>query len=420
MAKKPLLLVVDDEIEITRMLKETLEDEGFAVQTLSDGGKVIQQVGALVPDLVLLDIFMPNNNGLELLVQIKAHYPTQKVIMISGYGTISIALEAIKKGAIDFIEKPLNLDDLLSKLAFLKNDYAQEYVAAGHMDENKCPLVGSSTLFCEFLRHVQMVVPCQGPVTIYGPTGCGKTLIAQYIHTLRHGKENQNFVVIDCATQQLTDLKFLEQPGTLFLKNIDQLESYGQKNLLAFIESNKNYPLLVSSTPNLYKRIIKDLFNKILFCRLNALSVELPSINKRRYDIPLLVDAFLKEANMDFGKHCSLAVEALRLLRNYEWIGDVAQIKTVIRRAVESCKHKDQDIDVYFLKALLPECTQFFLSEQLYLRFNSLEQATSAFQHHYLKHLLQSHQYDFVQVANFLQIPVAQLHDKMIKLQINM
>src|SRR5580700_377542 len=116
MNDRPLLLVVDDEPAILHMLKQSLEDEHYAVQTLSDGHKTLETIGKLVPDLVLLDIFMPNCNGIDMLTKIKQEYPSQPVMMISGFGTIQIATDAIKKGAVDFIEKPFNFDDILAKI----------------------------------------------------------------------------------------------------------------------------------------------------------------------------------------------------------------------------------------------------------------------------------------------------------------
>lgn len=418
MQRRPLLLVIDDEVEITRMLKGTLEDEGFAVETLSDGSKVVSAVGAIMPDLILLDIFMPNHDGLDLLEQIRMLCPNQKVIMISGFGTIPIVLDAMKKGAMDFIEKPINLDDLLSKLSFLKN-YNNPLSSHEKNHENfNCPLVGSSALFCEFLRTVHLLVPSTGPLIIYGPEGCGKASIARYIHDQRYGQENTNFVTFDCSLKKLENIPTIPQSGTVFFKNVNHLDDDGQKILLAFIDENPNERLIASSSPNLYSLVEKGLFSKMLFCRLNALSVELASINKRRYDIPLIIDAFLMQANAAFVKKCSISSEALRLLRNYAWAGDVAQIKSVVFRFVETCDTSDQVIGEDRVKVLLPECPQFFVSEQLYLRFNSLEQATEAFQQHYLTHLLKMYQYDLNQIANFLQIPVAQLHNKMIKLRI--
>src|SRR5579862_5254167 len=122
MIDNPFILVIDDEPAILETLKDSLEDENFRVETLSDGTKALDVIGKIVPDIVLLDIFMPNCNGIELLTKIKTEYPQQKVIMISGFGSISIALDAVKKGALDFIEKPLNFDDVLAKLLFLKSE----------------------------------------------------------------------------------------------------------------------------------------------------------------------------------------------------------------------------------------------------------------------------------------------------------
>ncbi len=120
--QEPSLLIIDDEEAMLETLQASLQDEGFVVQPLNAGSNTLDAIGTLVPDAVLLDIFMPNINGLELLERIKREYPVQPVIIISGYGTVPMAVDALKKGARDFIEKPLNLEEVLTKLSFLKED----------------------------------------------------------------------------------------------------------------------------------------------------------------------------------------------------------------------------------------------------------------------------------------------------------
>ena len=156
--KKPLLLIIDDEESILKMLKESLEDENYRVKTLIDGNKALDTIGKILPDLVLLDIFMPNCNGIKLLEKIKKEYPQQKIIMISGFGNISIAIEASKKGALDFIEKPLNLDEILMKISFLKEEKSEknsEISVAENLESYG--IIGQSYLFQELVQQIKQV-----------------------------------------------------------------------------------------------------------------------------------------------------------------------------------------------------------------------------------------------------------------------
>lgn len=424
MEKKPLILVIDDEPAILQTLKESLEDEQFHVQTLADGSNVIQTIGALIPDLVLLDIFLPKYNGLDLLTQIKKEYPAQNVMMISGFGTISIAIDAIKKGAKDFIEKPLNLDEILTKISYLKKSLtphrAQSNTASSKKrDPQSFGIMGASSLFNELIHYVSIVAPLNLPILMYGPTGSGKTMLAQYIHA-NSSMSDHEFIMLNGTS--LTDIPktVLQKTGTLFIKNIHDLDQTVQKQILQYLEQdNSTLRLITSSTPNLFKLVQDGIFNKSLFCKLNQTPIEIPSINKRRYDIPLLVSHFLKSLNEKNDTVLDISPTAIRLLRNHVWTGDIAQIKTVIETLYAIQSPTSEIIEADSLEKLFSECSQEFVEEQLYSRFNSIEQATDAFQQRYLSHLLKTYRYDFAQLAEFLKIPTTQLHDTMVKLHIN-
>lgn len=419
MNNRPLLLIVDDEPAILHTLKESLEDEQFFVETLSDGHKTLDCIGALVPDLVLLDIFMPQCDGLDLLAKIKQEYPSQKVIMISGFGTIQIATEAIKKGAIDFIEKPLNLDEILSKISFTKpSAHKQEKPKTVSADFLSLGIVGASALFRELMQHAAIIAPLNLPMLLYGPAGSGKELIARYIHQ-KSAYAHQEFTVVDCALESLADDIF-EKIGTLFLKNIDQLSLECQQRVLDYISENKNNIRLIAACPSdLFKHVQAGHFNKSLFYRLNTTPVEVPSINKRRYDIPLLVSHFIMKANQAHQKAVVCSMPAIRLLRNHKWAGDVAELESFIEILIALASDQKAMIDVQDICKLLPEKNTAFIDEQLYSRFDSLEQATEIFQQRYLSHLLKTYQYNIEQLAEFLQVPLVQLRDKMLKLHIN-
>lgn len=228
--QEPSLLIIDDEDAILETLQASLEDEGFTVQTLNDGSKILDTIGTLVPDAILLDIFMPNINGLELLEKIKREYPMQPVIIISGYGTVPMAVDAIKKGARDFIEKPLNLEEVLTKLSFLKED-ASTLSSIEHTEAinlNRLDIVGQSELFLEFMTQVRKTAALKIPALIYGLQGTGKSLIAHYL-AFCHFQQDKVIKTIDCTQQDNFKEKLMPTDGTIFFKNIQELSNDNQK-----------------------------------------------------------------------------------------------------------------------------------------------------------------------------------------------
>ena len=251
--KTPSILIIDDEQAIRDTLQAVLCDEGYAVTTLHNPSSALQTIGELVPDLVLLDIFMPNVNGITLLESIKKEYPTQKVIMISGFGNISIALDTIKKGACDFIEKPLNLDEILHKLQFLKKEPSYSKTEEHSSVFSSHCLIGESYLFKEMLHSIEHLAVLDFPILIYGHHGTGKSTVAHYIHANSNYKQLP-LLIIDCALITHEDLSFeiqKQEHGSLFLKNINYLSLPQQKVLLSLLTTTK-LRIIASSTQQLY------------------------------------------------------------------------------------------------------------------------------------------------------------------------
>lgn len=428
MNTKPLLLIVDDEPAILQTLKEALEDELYRVKTLSDGNKALELIGNLVPDVVLLDIFMPNCNGLELLLQIKKEYPTQKVIIISGFGNIPIALEAIKKGAIDFIEKPLNLDEVLSKIEFVKaNTCKTTKQPTATNDFREIGLIGESPLFLEFIHQVQHLAPLKHPLLIYGLQGTGKTLTAHYIHQ-RATNGTLPFVLFNCSTplDNFYHLLTSVNTGTLFFKNINDLSNEHQKDLLLFLNSNEYkkqnaqgfIKIIASSYQSLFKLSLEHKFSHSLLHQLNLTPLELVPLNKRRYDIPLLCNHFLTLSNKLHNKNVSLSTKGIRFLRNHNWSGNIAELRTFIENTVAQTPQKIYIIDVPQLQKFLHEKNTHFIEEQAFLHFNSLQEATENFERHFLTYTLKKSRFDMEQVSDSLKISLHDLQNKISKLDI--
>jgi two-component system, NtrC family, nitrogen regulation response regulator NtrX len=453
MNNKPLILVIDDESTILKTLKEILEEENFLVETLSDGNKAIDAIGKLIPDLVLLDIFMPNCNGINLLEQIKTEYPQQKIIMISGFGSITIAVEALKKGALDFIEKPLNLDEILSKINFLKNkNLKQEKNKNNQQDLKDFGIVGSSYLFLELIQQINKIINLKFPLLIYGEHGTGKSLLTKYIHKNSNLKDKK-LVTINCSNLQQKE--FIEKiedfysnkKGTLYIKHINNLDLNSQKKLLKIIEKNEALTkkhnnlnnasnkistkqlseinnlnktrLIVSSTTSIYKLIKSNLFNSSLYYKLNVTPLEIPPLNKRKYDIPLFCDYFLNKENKKSKKNVVLSTKAIRLLRNHNWTANVLELKNLIERIVITSKTDNVVTDQELITLLGEKQTQL-IEEQSFLRFSSLKQATTEFEKNYLLYLLKKNKFDLKQTSDLIDLTTIQLRDKLLKLNIDL
>lgn len=433
MNEQPLLLVIDDETEILKTLKDSLEDENFRIQTLSNGHKALDLIGKLIPDLILLDIFMPNCNGLELLSKIKKEYPQQRIIIISGFGNISMATEAIKKGALDFIEKPLNLDEILSKIDFIKKEYKtdllnktkEKIIKPKNEQEkikNELGIIGQSFLFSELIQQIDKIANLGFPVIIYGQHGTGKSLIAKYIHQTSDFAKKP-FKVINCSLShekfsEKLDIIFNQKIGSIYLKNIDDLEIEDQKKLLSHLEINKKTRLIASSTKSIFNLCYENKFNKTLYYKLNITPIEIPPLIKRRYDIPLLIDHFLNQQNSQQNKEIILNNRSIRFLRNFNWTENITQLKNLIQQIIATTKEKHKIISLEDLSTYFKEKEIIVIEEQSFLRFNSLNEATTEFERKFLLYNLQKHHYNIDQVCDRLNLTPPQLKDKMLKLNL--
>ncbi len=430
---KPLLLVIDDESIILKTLRDALEDEDFRVHTLDQASQALEKIGQLVPDLVLLDIFMPEINGLDLLEKIKQEYPEQKIMMISGFGNISIALDAVKRGALDFIEKPLNLDEILEKIDFLKHlqrDGDEKFVKQVSRDIGEkdigChsfPIIGQSYLFQELKHHLLQIAKLDFPVLLYGLYGTGKSMLARYIHE-NSSLAKKTFLAFDCASKKNLEsvVSFLSQTGSLYLKNIHALSCEHQKELLCHLEENKNNKkirVIASSPVCLFRALQKEKFNPALFYFLNIVPVEIPPLNKRRYDIPLLVHYFLDRENKKHNKSIFFSTASIRLLRNHDWQGNVLELEQTIKKIVLLTQGSHIVITPRVLQEYVCEKNNVLIEEQSFVRFNSLEEASKAFEKRFLLYHLKKNFYNLDQTSDRLNLKIPQLRAKIQELRID-
>jgi|GEM_PF-1059625 DNA-binding NtrC family response regulator len=428
---KPLILIIDDEQAIVQNLKEILSEENFSVETLTDGANAIKTIGILVPDLVILDIFMPHCNGLEILKNIKREFPEQKVIIISGYGNISIAIEAIKNGACDFIEKPFSLEDILKKLEFLKNKKnfgALEKIQDTSIEE-ELGLVGQSYQSLELYRYARHISQFIYPVLIEGPAGVGKSLLAIYIH--KYSKLNKsNFIIFNkySLPSDFCEL-YNNKQATIFLKNIHEFTKEQQEIIFKFLLNKENsrntdqlaglfymtysninnkeqkIRIIASSKVSLYKCVCENKFSRQLYLKLSVTPIEIISINKRRYDIPLLVNYFLEQENNIYHKNIKFSSCAIRFFRNYNWERNISQIQEIIEKIVTFT----QDLHAIIYRE---DLLQLFLKPIVKYNITG-KNITEILEKNYLNYILKKHSYDLNYVSALLDINISQLQDKL-------
>jgi two-component system nitrogen regulation response regulator NtrX len=364
------VLVIDDEASIRQSLSGALKDEGYRVRTVPSGGEGIEALRADRPDIVMLDIWMPEMDGLETLKQIKAEWPDQTVIMMSGHGTIETAVRATKLGAFDFVEKPLSLERLL---VLLQNtlgvqDLARENQALRKQIAKHRLLVGESPGMKQIQELIRRVAPTTGSVLITGENGTGKELVAHSIHALSP-RFNKPFVEVNCAAipEELIESELfghergaftgatalrrgkfdLANGGTLFLDEIGDMSLKTQAKILRILQEQKFERVGGSQTISVEVRIVaatnKDLkaeisrgqFREDLFYRLNVIPFQIPPLRDRKEDVPLLAAHFLREFAATHGKkERGLTKEGLGVLTAYPWPGNVRELKNLIERVM--------------------------------------------------------------------------------------
>ncbi len=368
MAKQ--ILVVDDEERIRQSLNGILKDEGYEVQEAKDGTQALKQLETDPPDLVLLDIWMPGMDGMEILERMKAQMPNLPVIMISGHGNIELAVKAVKLGAYDFIEKPLSLEKVLlaANNALLFSKLEQENQALRQEVERKYEIVGTSPEILKLKEQIKIVAPTNGWVLINGENGTGKELVARGIHRLSLRAE-KTFVEVNCAaipeelieselfghekgsfTGALTKKrgKFdLANEGTIFLDEIADMSLKTQAKILRILQEQKfervggtemiyvDVRVVAATNRDLMEEIQKGKFREDLYYRLNVIPITVPPLRERKADIPLLVEHFITTFCLENNKEVKkISPESMELLVGYAWPGNVRELKNIVERMV--------------------------------------------------------------------------------------
>ncbi len=370
---KANLLVVDDEPAARNGLVELLTTEGYTVETAGDGFKALGRVAAFAPDLVLTDFNMPGMDGIELLEKLKEHDAELPVVLMTAYGAVDTAVTAMKKGAADYLQKPLNLDELLIVIerALERTRLRRETSELrGRLEERYSfeNIVGSSPEMQQVFKSIAQIAPSRATVLISGESGTGKELVAAAIHH-RSPRSTGPFVRLHCAALAETLLESelfghergaytgadrkregrFEQAngGTLFLDEIGEISLATQVKLLRVLQEREfervggnqtlkvDVRVIAATNRDLKAMVAAGRFREDLYYRLNVINLALPSLSERASDIPALAMHFLKHYARENGKSVTtISDTALALLVNHNWPGNVRELENVIERAV--------------------------------------------------------------------------------------
>jgi two-component system, NtrC family, nitrogen regulation response regulator NtrX len=376
------ILVIDDERSIRNTLKDILEYEKYEVDLAEDGPKALEKVKNTEYDIILCDIKMPGMDGIEVLEKLEEHSPDAPVVMISGHGNIDTAVESIKKGAYDFIEKPLDLNRLLItiKNAMDKSTLVNETKILKKKVSKKYEIVGESKAIKDVIGMADRVAPTDARVLITGSNGTGKELVARRIHDMS-SRSDGPFVEVNCAAipSELIESELFghekgaftsamkqrkgkfEQAtgGTLFLDEIGDMSLSAQAKVLRALQENVisrvggdkhikvDVRVVTATNKNITKEIEENRFREDLYHRLSVIIIHVPDLNQRLEDIPLLANHFISQICGEYGmSEKSITDSAIKELQKIHWTGNVREFRNVIERLIILCDKKITGEDV--------------------------------------------------------------------------
>ena len=367
------ILIVEDNKNMQFNLSSVLKDAGFETVVAGDGRKALKGVEKCSPNLVLLDIKLPDMDGISILEEMKKNDKNVVVIMLTAYGDVKGAVRAMKLGAFDYVTKPFDNEELILivKKALQTQSLSREVESLRKKLGEKTSVeetMGESPLIKQVLKQVEIIASTTMTVILQGESGTGKELVAKMIHE-KSLRKDKPFVAIDCGAipdtlveselfgyekgaftgaEERKEGKFEQaNGGTLFFDEITNIPNSIQMKLLRAVQERKfqhlggrkdisvDVRIIVATNINLSEAVKMDKFRDDLFHRLNEFHIDLPPLRERKEDLPVLTKYFLDEANRDLGKKTEgFSGEAMKFLLDYHWPGNVRELKNVIKRAV--------------------------------------------------------------------------------------
>ncbi len=376
------ILVIDDERSIRNTLKEVLEYENHEVDIAVDGIEGLEMFEKNKYELVLCDIKMPNMDGIEVLEKLLDMPGDAPVVMISGHGNIDTAVEAIKKGAFDFIEKPLDLNRLLITIrnAIDRKELLAETKVLKRRVNKTYEIIGQSPAIRNVIEMIERVAPTDARVLITGSNGTGKELVARWLHE-KSSRANGPFVEVNCAAipSELIESELFghekgsftsaykdrrgkfeaANKGTIFLDEIGDMSLSAQAKVLRALQENKisrvgsdkeikvDVRIVAATNKDLKEAIARNLFREDLYHRLSVILVRVPTLNERLEDIPLLAEHFIKQICTEYGMPLKEITDgAIAELQKINWTGNIREFRNVIERLIILCDKTITEQDI--------------------------------------------------------------------------
>lgn len=435
------ILIVDDEENIVNSLSGILEDEGFkpeGAKTLKEAQEKIKQ---LFFPVIILDLWMPDGDGINFIDFIKEHSPDSVVIVITGHGNIETAVKAIKKGAYEFLEKPFSVERLL-----LTVKHAFEAYNTSRSIEEGIEFIGEHPEILKIKQLIPKIAKSKASVLITGESGTGKEIVARLIH--KYSERKGNFVDLNCAaiptelaeselfgyergaftgafTRKKGKLELADE-GTLFLDEVGELDLKVQPKLLRVLETGAFTRLggtqrievdirVISATKkNLEEEINRGTFREDLYYRLSVISIHLPPLRERGRDIILLAEYFLNKFAKEYKKNCfELSETAKEYLLSKPWKGNVRELKNLIERAVILCDKEvitPEDLEVK---------GESYVDLSYLLNIKELKKARREFERIFIEKKLKENNYDLKKTAKVIGIDLSNLYRKIKSLKID-
>lgn len=443
------ILVVDDEKDIRISLTGILEDEGYQVLTAASGVEALESARQELPDLVLLDIWMPGMDGLETLEKLKTLFPQVTVIMISGHGTIETAVRSTKLGAFDFIEKPLSLDKVLItvlnalRMRELRVENEELKRAAG----NEYELIGNSPAMTRLREQIMRVAPTTASVLVTGENGTGKELVARSIHYYSQ-RRDKPIVAINCAAipEELIESELfghekgaftgavaqkkgkfdMADGGTLFLDEIGDMSLKTQAKVLRILQErcfervggtrlvSVDVRIIAATNKGLEEEIRQGRFREDLYYRLNVVPFRVPALRERTDDISLLVPHFVSQFYRREGREPKMFMpETLEVLSKYEWPGNVRELKNIIERIlIMTPGRMIAPADVPDLRGEHETVTPSGSKADGVLNMGTLRGAREEFEREFIVQKLEENDWNISRTAEVIELERSNLHRK--------
>jgi len=446
------ILIVDDEEIIRESLSFVLQKEGFQVDAAENGKIALEKVRRGNFDIVVTDLEMPEMKGIELLEQVAALAPETSVIIVTAYGSIETAINALRKGAVDYVLKPVDFDELLHKVRkilsgrkiavenrFLRREISREYDFAS--------IVGKSRRMEEVFGTIKKVAATDGTVLITGKSGTGKELVARAIH-FHSNRHDGPFLAINCGAipENLFESELFGHKrgaftgasadrvgyfkaadgGTLFLDEVSEIPLNLQVKLLRAVETREvtpvgtsaplqvNVRILASTNRNLPKEVEEGRYREDLYYRLNVVEISLPPLSERLEDLPLLVEHFVQKYSRQMSKRViGVENDVMRTLMVHPWKGEVRELENIIERAIIFAEGE------MITRNELPagfghqDGTAYVFDTN-----RTLREAVHDFEHQYIARVLRLHAFNKEAAAQALQISLSSLYRKIEELEI--